>query len=463
MNKIRPNIIHYVSDKIISFDSKIEILDSAIRILSSDKLFELCLKKPFTTLVITYNKICDDVPQNIPCVVFSTDIKYSSKIRLNYNTLFLNNYTESSQDKLISNINDFLKGLSPNIISLPICNDNSNLTFWQYPVITEKYCLESVAKCKNSSFIYVGIPFATIIDKNYTPIKELASLKSQIDGFKKKYPTIKIVTACQHIHYNKILSILEYLEITDIYLSHKKSDQFEINKIRVHGLPLYPVNILDNGRRIGIPEQLPLSTKRQYLFSFIGAHMNHYLHPIRKTILSWQSSIHNHYFIKDTGIWHFEKDVYQHQVRGRELEVSEKDSQMEQTKIYNNILANSTFSLCPVGAGPNTIRLWESICTGSIPIIIADEYSILDSIPSYLRSKPFYIQLSYKSPSLISPESLELYLQKYSETDILSMQNQCYLVADYLKSTFINLESLEASSMAATTLTRSDSCSSKSH
>ena len=32
----------------------------------------------------------------------------------------------------------------------------------------------------------------------------------------------------------------------------------------------------------------------------------------------------------------------------------------------------SRYSLCPSGAGPNSIRLWESLAVGAIPIILAD-------------------------------------------------------------------------------------------
>jgi hypothetical protein len=42
---------------------------------------------------------------------------------------------------------------------------------------------------------------------------------------------------------------------------------------------------------------------------------------------------------------------------------------------FQDSLRNSTFSLCPSGSGPNSIRLWESIGAGSIPVILADTYA----------------------------------------------------------------------------------------
>ena len=41
---------------------------------------------------------------------------------------------------------------------------------------------------------------------------------------------------------------------------------------------------------------------------------------------------------------------------------------------FKQVLKDSIFSLCPSGSGPNSIRLWESIAFGSIPVILADHY-----------------------------------------------------------------------------------------
>ena len=42
--------------------------------------------------------------------------------------------------------------------------------------------------------------------------------------------------------------------------------------------------------------------------------------------------------------------------------------------IYKDKLSKSIFSLCPRGSGVNTIRLWESMKTGTIPVIISNDY-----------------------------------------------------------------------------------------
>ena len=361
--------------------------------------------------------------------------------------------------KLEAIVQEFTTKISPRIISFPIVQRNAPI-FWQYPVITEKYCLDMVIKMKVPPFIYVGIPYATLIDKSLFPLAELTSIGTQIQILKKLVsPRTRIITVCQHIHYDKILSIVKMLGITDIYISHKKRGQASLHDgLRIHGLPLYPVNVFDQSRTSGIPTILPV--KRSYLFSFIGAYMRHYLNPIRQRILSWPPSKDDTYIIQDTKIWHFEKAVYQHQVMGTALTNTDKMQHDAQTIEYNRILANSTFSLCPVGAGPNTIRLWESICLGSIPIIIADEFDIKLCLPLKFGTD-WYIELPYTSPHLICSNDLETYLQGISQDIIEEMRTKCKVVAEYLRTTFIPLPATSASTIATTTLSSTESSSSK--
>ena len=45
---------------------------------------------------------------------------------------------------------------------------------------------------------------------------------------------------------------------------------------------------------------------------------------------------------------------------------------------YENILSRSRFSLCPRGSNPNSVRFWESLAAGAIPILISDGYKLPD-------------------------------------------------------------------------------------
>jgi hypothetical protein len=77
-------------------------------------------------------------------------------------------------------------------------------------------------------------------------------------------------------------------------------------------------------------------------------------------------------------MWHFNDLVYNKQIN---LQVDEFKNENENenensTLEYNQILSNSQFSLCPLGAGLNSIRLWESLAVGSIPVVLADGYEL---------------------------------------------------------------------------------------
>jgi len=40
--------------------------------------------------------------------------------------------------------------------------------------------------------------------------------------------------------------------------------------------------------------------------------------------------------------------------------------------IRENLLINSRYTLAPSGSGPNSIRFWEALAVGSIPVLLSD-------------------------------------------------------------------------------------------
>jgi hypothetical protein len=59
--------------------------------------------------------------------------------------------------------------------------------------------------------------------------------------------------------------------------------------------------------------------------------------------------------------------VYETQLLGLLNDQTDSGSDIES---YNRILSDSVFSLCPSGAGANTLRLWESLAIGCIPVLL---------------------------------------------------------------------------------------------
>jgi hypothetical protein len=125
-------------------------------------------------------------------------------------------------------------------------------------------------------------------------------------------------------------------------------------------------------------ERKPIGEKK-LLASFIGAHMPHYLDDSRiKLFEAAKASNRDDVFVDLGNEWHFNKLVYEEQVLSKEIESHHIDEHNQKTFSYNTILSDSVFSLCPIGAGPNTLRFWESIAVGSIPVVFSDDLAVLN-------------------------------------------------------------------------------------
>ena len=70
-------------------------------------------------------------------------------------------------------------------------------------------------------------------------------------------------------------------------------------------------------------------------------------------------------------MWHFEKMVYS-KSQNAKGDINSGENESRSRSHYNKILLDSRYSLCPSGSGPNSIRFWESLGAGSIPILLAD-------------------------------------------------------------------------------------------
>jgi hypothetical protein len=125
-----------------------------------------------------------------------------------------------------------------------------------------------------------------------------------------------------------------------------------------------------------------LNIERPILYSFQGAYNpNWYLTDIRKRIFEMKHP--TNCYVKHIGGWHFDKVVYS-SMQNSKYELNESDSDNARTQKYNKLLLDSRYTLCPSGSGPNSIRFWEALAVGSIPILLADT---LDLPEHYLWCK----------------------------------------------------------------------------
>jgi hypothetical protein len=262
--------------------------------------------------------------------------------------------------------------------------------FWQFPCRTEGAAWEAHADLEVSPLtngalnVYLGLPWATWIDKtrksswgeqgDTAKQQQLRLLRIQLSGLRHALHELgvglRVHTVCQHVYWQDMLSDWARLGLTDLWLSHcpPEADRHLSlpGAMNLHPWHLYAVNVEDTDRRIGLriaadPASKPL------LASFVGAHADHYLSDARRRLagLAGEPGFH----VRLTDKWHFEDVVYQHQVRN--LPLAQSYSIDDSVRNYNQVLSDSVFSLCPSGAGPNSLRLWESLAVGSVPVLFS--------------------------------------------------------------------------------------------
>lgn len=270
----------------------------------------------------------------------------------------------------------------------------SDSHFWQFPALTERLAFERHYKLQPAEWnpndttrinTYLGLPWASYIDKNNVPdlVKQvfgvrLRGYRALSDEWGLKWGVdVAVHTVCQHIYWERMLPFWEEFGVTDVHLSHCEPDSAEIARpygIRIHSWSLAAVNIVNPNRRVGLIIGKPLN-ERKYLASFIGAHMSNYRSDVRLHLRDEAMKFgESDVLVEVTDDWHFNPAVYQAQVAGRSLSNAQVISEREANVRYNSLLTNTVFSLCPEGAGPNTIRLWESLAVGSIPVVIVEDW-----------------------------------------------------------------------------------------
>lgn len=249
-----------------------------------------------------------------------------------------------------------LKG--PSLLAFP-CH-------WQVPAATEKAAYEAIVQDSGArDFLYVGFPWATLVDGLRGNAASLGSLLMALNALacEAKLRSGRRVTVAQHIHALQFVDFFKVCGITDLFWTHAIHGQPEVAGIRIHPFPLYPAQT---------PEvsDLPLERPRRYLANFIGAYNPQlYLSNVRQVIFDDPNTAGDLLIVKRDA-WHFDRAVYEEQVRGLKPDQQRLLIEQRRTEEYLEAIKSSWFTLCPSGSGPNSIRIGESLSLGSIPIIL---------------------------------------------------------------------------------------------
>jgi hypothetical protein len=237
---------------------------------------------------------------------------------------------------------------------------------WQQPNATEfvaAQTLVATAACLTQR--YVAFPWATWIDRarRGCPPELSPSDSSAASGIR--------VTVCQHIWALEHLELFQRAGITDLFWSHATQGLPHIGGVRLHPFPLYPVRCATH------PPTAPLlpPTQRPLLYSFQGAYASGlYLTQVRDWILGLPPRPDAQ--LERRREWHYEQAVYREQVQGQPADAARHAQLTAEADAYANTLQRSCFALCPSGSGPNSIRLWEALGYGSIPVILSDQLQL---------------------------------------------------------------------------------------
>jgi len=292
--------------------------------------------------------------------------------------------------------------------------------FWQYPVITEKTFYQQNKDDEN----YIGFPWATIIDKKYNLNVIFNILKPHIRQ------NVQYYTCCQHISFRNLIPLFKSMGIHTIYTPHKILTEDKLSDIQLRPCPLYAVNIEDNNRNSTFSKCDLLNLNRKLLYSFQGAyHPSWYLTDIRKRIVEMKHP--NNCYVNHIGNWHFDNVVY-NKLQNNEYTLNETDNDKERTIKYNKLLLDSRYSLCPSGSGPNSIRFWESLAVGSIPVLLADTLEL----PSHELWDDAIIRIPENKLNELPTILLSIDEEKENE-----MRKNCIKLYEYYKNNYRNVNS----------------------
>lgn len=255
--------------------------------------------------------------------------------------------------------------------------------FWQYPCVTEGAAWEQHAGLAEPALLdgelhlYLGLPWATWIDfarKAAWPAGGAAAMAQQLQMIGVRLSGLRgalgelgiglrVHTVCQHIYWRDMEQAWRRLGVTDAWLSHCPPPGAKTDPdLALRPWALFAVNVRDPQRRTGIVENRDPATKA-VLASFTGAYAGHYLSDTRLRLRALDQE--PGFVVRVTDRWHFEQVVYGEQIGGEPPAQDGGDA----TASYNALLSDSVFSLCPAGAGANTLRLWESLAVGAVPVL----------------------------------------------------------------------------------------------
>jgi len=281
-----------------------------------------------------------------------------------------------------------------------LCEYQAEL-FPEDPVPTEFFAYQMLkAKPLKSPVNYLAVPWAVLMNK-----RKLESL-----------PEIRVeggFTICQHLKYNTILPLLKKMGIDTLFCPHVSENESE--GIRLLPFPHYAVNGAE-------PAKL-----KDLFYTFAGIDSTATANSdLRRKIFSMKHPSGT--VVIERKSWHW--------MRENGWGEFPADEQLRERREYQDLLSRSEFSLCPRGFGASTIRFWESLRAGAVPVLLSDSLKLPPDVnwdecvvrvpeKEVLRVAEILSAVSKKERSEMSRKCLEAY-QCFSGARFVSVIRAAY-------------------------------------
>lgn len=205
---------------------------------------------------------------------------------------------------------------------------------------TEYECFKVLGDVPN----YIAVPWTQILNSHWLQFPGNIGRDAYLRELSKyKIQTNNNFTVCQHDSFKQLELYFKHLNITKVFCTlHSVDDVIE-------GIDLIPISF-------AFSNNFSYSVTKDILVSFVGAYTTH---PIRAAL---KNNITGDNFIY-RGEYH---------VDGLNSEKKQEENE------YKDILERSIFGLCPRGSSPSSVRFWECLSAGTIPVLISDNWALPD-------------------------------------------------------------------------------------
>ena len=264
----------------------------------------------------------------------------------------------------------------------------------KFPV--ENECFKQLKD--NKEINYIAVPWTQILNTTWINYPNAKSLDYYLKVLsEEKISQQNNFTVCQHDDYMTLSSYFKHLNITKVFTPLHDINN-NINDIKI--LPIAFTSLFDFN-----------DVNKDILFSFVGTSTSHHIRQRMKQRINGENIIY-----RDS--YHVDPNIFNNPTNLKEKEESE----------YKTILERSKYTLCPRGSSPSSVRFWESLHAGCIPILISDNWLL----PEWDWSKTI-IKIKESVFETLSYDDIKNYLNSISPEKEKEMRDNCKKAYDKFK------------------------------